>query len=64
MGIPLDVWSGARATNELHHTVRIFAEESSRQTTKLIHLTWAIMGLTVVMLLTVMAQILVVVLIP
>ena len=50
-GIPLEQWSGADATNALHETVKLYNAETSKQTRKLIGLTWAITILTVVMLL-------------
>jgi hypothetical protein len=49
--------SGSDATNALHATIRQFTQDSTRQTTKLIGLTWAIVALTIVMLLGLFVQI-------
>jgi hypothetical protein len=56
-GIPLGQWSGSDATNTLHDTIRQFTEQSARQTRTLIRLTWAIVGLTVAMVLGLIVQI-------
>ncbi len=56
-GIPLGEWSGSAATKELHETIKTYQEESSRQTTQMIRLTWVIAGLTFVMLIGLGAQI-------
>ena len=48
---------GADATRELHATIKQFTKDSTRQTTKLIGLTWAIAALTVAMLLGLIVQI-------
>ena len=56
-GIPLDKWSGAGATKELHKTMKDFVETSGEQAKTMIKLTRAITGLTVVMLLAVIIQI-------
>ncbi len=56
-GIPLDEWSGSGATKALHAAVDKYAAESKRQTKHLIGLTWAIVGLTVVLLFAVGVQI-------
>ena len=58
-GIPIEEWSGAKATKELHETVKRFGEESSKQTRQMLRLTWAIVGLTVTMLIAVFVQIIV-----
>ena len=56
-GIPLEDWSGARATNELHQTMREFVEASNRSSRRMLQLTWAIVVLTVAMLSAVVVQI-------
>ena len=57
MNIPLDEWSGAGATKELHETIKQFAQASSKQTCHLIRLTWAIVFLSVVMVGAVVVQV-------
>ena len=59
MNIPLDEWSGAKATKELHDTIKKFSEASSMQTRQMLRLTWAIVGLTIAMLVAVIVQIIV-----
>jgi hypothetical protein len=56
-GIPLDQWSGAAATKELHATIKEFVQSSHDASRRMINLTWAIVVLTVVMVLAVGAQI-------
>ncbi len=56
-GIPLEDWSGASATNELHQTMREFVKASSRSSRRMLQLTWAIVVLTVAMLSAVVVQI-------
>ena len=56
-GIPVEVWSGAAATQELHTTIRTFAEESNKVSHRMLQLTWAIVFLTLVMLIAVGVQI-------
>jgi hypothetical protein len=56
-GIPLGQWNGSDATEALHATIKDFVETSDKQTRKMIHLTWAILVLTGVMLLEVSVQI-------
>lgn len=46
-----------RTLSELQSTIRIFNEQSSQQTEKLVRLTWWIVGLTVAMLAGLIAQI-------
>jgi hypothetical protein len=48
-GIPLDQWSGAYATKELHNTMKAFVHSSDKASRRMLQLTWAIMGLTAVM---------------
>ncbi len=57
MNIPLDEWSGAGATKELHETIRQFVEESGKQARTMIRLTWWISFLTVAMFLAVGVQV-------
>jgi hypothetical protein len=57
MGIPIGQWSGSDAVNELHETIKQFNEASSRQTKHLIVLTWAIVVLTIMMLIGLGVQI-------
>jgi hypothetical protein len=56
-GIPLDQWSGAYATKELHETIQQFVKSSDRTSRRMLQLTWAIVFLTFVMLIAVLAQI-------
>ena len=57
MNIPLDEWSGSGATKALHATIERYQAESSRQTAKMIRLTWIITGLTVVLAIGLFVQI-------
>ena len=50
-------WSGAGATRELHETIKRFDEAATRQTSRLIGLTWVIAALTLAMFLGLVAQI-------
>jgi hypothetical protein len=52
-GIPIGQWSGSDATNALHQTIR----DSTRHTTQLLVLTWAIAALTLVMTIGLVVQI-------
>ena len=58
-GIPIDVWSGAYATKELHESMKQFVESSNRSSRRMLQLTWAIVCLTVAMFFAVIVQILV-----
>ena len=49
-----------RTLNKLEETIRVFNEQSSRQTDKLVKLTWWIVGLTVAMLIGLIVQIILV----
>ncbi|MDO8686808.1 MAG: hypothetical protein Q7K11_01195 [Candidatus Berkelbacteria bacterium] len=49
-----------RALNKLQETIKSFNEQSSKQTDKLVQLTWWIVGLTVAMLIGLIAQIILV----
>lgn len=48
-GIPLSVWSGSGATEELHKTIKAFVESSEKQSRIMIRLTWSIVVLTVIL---------------
>jgi len=48
-GIPISEFSGSGATMAMHATLKTFITQSERQTDKLIKLTWAIVALTVVL---------------
>jgi len=56
-GIPLGEWSGSNATRELHQTIKDFVESNNQSTKWMLRLTWAIAGLTLVMLIAVIVQI-------
>jgi hypothetical protein len=56
-GIPLGQWSGSDATKSLKATIRQFNQQSDRQTQTMLRLTWAMLGLTVVMTVAVGVQI-------
>ena len=49
-----------RALNKLQGTIKVFNEQSSKQTDKLVRLTWWIVGLTVAMLIGLIIQIILV----
>ncbi len=49
-----------RALNKLQETIQAFNEQSSKQTDKLVQLTWWIVGLTVAMLVGLIVQIILV----
>ena len=53
MNIPLDEFSGSKSTKELHDTIKAHSAESSRQTQKMVFLTWVMTILTIVMVLAV-----------
>ena len=50
MGIPIDEWSGAGATKELHSTIKDYNDIATTQTKRMICLTWTIVGLTAALL--------------
>lgn len=56
-GIPLDQWSGSKATEELHNTIKQFNKISSKQNTRILILTWIIAILTFIMAIAVSIQI-------
>jgi len=49
-GIPLEIWSGSHATEELHKTIKEYQEVATKQTRTLIRLTRVIVASTRVML--------------
>lgn len=55
--IPLGQWPGSDATNALHSTIAKYQEASRKQTRQMLRLTWAIVILTVAMLLGLFVQI-------
>lgn len=57
MNIPLDELSGSKATNELQKVIEDINAVNTRQTRQMLFLTWAIAGLTVMMLVAVIVQI-------
>jgi len=60
-GIPLDEWSGSKATRELHATIKQYNVVAEKQTQQMICLTKVIALLTFVMLAAVIIQIVLVV---
>ena len=46
-----------RSVKKLHETIQTFNEQSSKQTSKMIWLTWGIVGLTVIMVIGLLVQI-------
>ncbi len=58
-GIPLGEWSGSNATRELHEAIREFNQEAAKQTAIMIRLTRLIVGLTVVLVIGLVVQIIV-----
>ena len=56
-GKHLEVGAGAKATEELHETIKRFGEESNKQTRHMIRLTYAIIGLSIAMLIAVFVQV-------
>ena len=56
-GIPLEEWSGAGATKDLHVTIKKFVEASEKQSKHMIRLTWFIAFLTIIMVIEVAFQI-------
>ncbi|KKQ55472.1 MAG: hypothetical protein US74_C0029G0006 [Parcubacteria group bacterium GW2011_GWA2_38_13] len=48
-----------RALKKLQETIQVFNEQSSKQTQKMIRLTWGIVGLTIAMLAGLVVQIIV-----
>ena len=56
-GIPMVDWSGSGATNELHNTIKEFNESATRQTEKIVILTWVITVLTFLLFIGLVVQI-------
>jgi hypothetical protein len=56
-GIPLEIWSGSHATEELHKTIKEYQQVETKQTRTLIRLTRVIAALTLVMLGSLVVQI-------
>jgi hypothetical protein len=50
-------WPGAGATNKLHETIKQFNEVATRQTGRLVVLTWVIAALTLLLVLGLGVQI-------
>ncbi len=66
IGVPLEVWNGSDATRALEETTRKLHQEAAEQAEQMIRLsrrvywlTWALVGLTIVMLATVIVQVVV-----
>lgn len=57
MNIPLDEWSGAGATKALHKAISEYHVASGKQAAIMIRLTWAIIVLTVALLIGLIIQI-------
>ncbi len=49
-GIPLGVWSGSDATDQLRTTIVELNETTARQTRQMIRLTWALVVMTAVLI--------------
>ena len=49
-GIPLGVWSGSHATDQLRTTIVELNETTARQTRQMIRLTWALVVMTGVLI--------------
>jgi hypothetical protein len=57
MNIPLDEWSGSKATKELQDSIAQFNATNAKQTAQLLILTWVIAILTFLMLVGLAVQI-------
>jgi hypothetical protein len=55
--IPMGEWSGSDATDQLRAVIEKHQEETARQTTKMVRLTWWMTFLTIVMTATTFVQI-------
>jgi hypothetical protein len=55
--IPLKDWSGSGATDQLREAVTAYNEAAAKQTTQLVRLTGALVGLTVLLFLGLLVQI-------
>ena len=56
-GIPLGEWSGSAATDRLRETIERFNAQAERQTQTMIRLTWALVFLTIVLVIGLVVQI-------
>jgi hypothetical protein len=56
-GVPLSEWSGSGATRELHETIKAFNKEATAQASAMVCLTKWIAGLTPVMAVGLVVQI-------
>ena len=56
-GIPIGKWSGSDAVDALHNTIRDYQDTATKQTRTIIRLTWAIVTLTIAMLIGLAVQI-------
>lgn len=56
-GIPLGQWSGSDATNQLRETIEVSNRKAEKQTQTMVRLTWAIVVLTIVMIIVGAAQV-------
>jgi hypothetical protein len=56
-GVPLGEWSGSDATNRLRAVIEKQHEETVKQTTRMVLLTWAMFALTFVMVLATIIQV-------
>jgi hypothetical protein len=56
-GIPISEWSGSGATERLRETVAEYSEQTARQTNQLIWLTRALVGLTCVLVIGLVIQV-------
>lgn len=56
-GIPLSEWSGSGATERLHETIREFNAVAGKQTATMVRLTWALVLLTVALLVGLIVQV-------
>ena len=57
MSISLEDWSGSKATKELNDIIKKYNETTNKQTNKMINLSWAIVVLTILMLVGLVIQI-------
>ena len=57
MSISLEDWSGSTPTKELNDIIKKYNETTNKQTNKMINLSWAIVVLTILMLVGLVIQI-------
>ena len=55
--VPLNVWNGSIATEQLENTIKAFNAAADKQTKTMVRLSWAMLWLTVVMAVAVGVQI-------